>query len=86
MLASKPPRLSPDHPHVCMPRMADLIDTKASCMECGRQLVRILHFPGHVIAGTLCLYPDSWQHCFISAELDENASSDLLTIPDWQRD
>ena len=80
--------------HTCYPAFDEMGIARSVCAEvikvdgvwtrCGVKVVRILHGPGHVLAGRPCGFPDTWAHCWITAERAALESSDLLTVPEWK--
>lgn len=72
--------------HTCWPRWIDMTHPNPMCADCDQPLVRILHGPGHQLAGKPCGFPQTWRHCFIPKARVDAAERDLLAIPEWRVD
>lgn len=69
-------------PHTCEPRFSDLGREAPPCMYCGKLMVRIVHEPGHKIAGKVCNWPATWKRCYVAEEA--LPPPDPFLIPDWR--
>lgn len=72
-------------PHLCEPRFSDMGRglEHPECMYCGNRMLRLVHEPGHRIAGKVCRWPDSWKRCYVAQVALPPADPFLLA--DWRQ-